>query len=90
MTATDLHEWQAFYAELPDRSEYYALQLLSLVANAAFKPKGGKPFAPADFLPDLRTPAERARAEAELEQARAQFEEMRRRAAAEANGEDRG
>jgi hypothetical protein len=80
MSATDWEMWQMFYATLPDRTEHYLSQLCAMVANANFKRPDKKPFKPADFRPDLRTPTERLMASLRFEQAQAEFEAMQERA----------
>ena len=82
MTASDLALWHGYYATLPDREEYYLAQICALLANANFKRPDKKLFVPADFAPDLRTPAERLEAEARFVQAEMEFEAMRERAKA--------
>jgi hypothetical protein len=76
MTASDFDLWRAYYATLPDRTEHYLAQICSLLANANFKHPEKKPFAPADFRPDLRTPKEKMMAELRFTEAQAAYDAM--------------
>lgn len=84
MTGSDWAMWRDYYTTMPDREEHYLAQICALLANANFKRPDKKLFTPADFAPDLRTPAERAMAAAQFAQAEAEFEMMRKRARAAA------
>lgn len=88
MTASDFALWRAFYADLPDRTEFYLSQICHLIAVAAgIKRKDGTAFtSPADFMPDLRTPAERIAAARRYAEAKAAFREMEEEARRSLNG----
>jgi len=87
MTSTDLLMWRDYYETMPDKTEHYLAQICYLICIAAgMKNKEGRQVRPSDFAPDLRTPAERALADARFAQAEMDFAAMRERAKAKLNG----
>ena len=88
MTASDFALWRAFYADLPDRTEFYLSQICYLICAAGgIKRKDGTPFrSGADFAPDLRTPQERAEQLRRYAEEQAAFREMQEAARRALNG----
>ena len=86
MTASDFALWRAFYADLPDRTEFYLSQICYLICAAAgIKRNDGTPFASrAEFAPDLSTPQERMEAMRAYAETEASFREMQQDARAKA------
>jgi len=82
LTPQEFAEWRLWYRiEKPDRLDFYFQQVLAAIYNAGFKAPGGRPFKPADFAPDLRTPEERQRHELGRIEHEAQVIKMRERGA---------